>query len=280
MPHVVTRDGANISYDRFDPRSGRSSLPVVLLMGLGMNGRIWSHAVEGLGRRGHPIVVVDNRGCGRSSAPWRPWSTATMADDCVQILDDEGIRRAHVVGASMGGMIAQELALRHPERVATLVLGCTTPGLPRIDLLPRRGLLDLALLGLDSAWPRSRDGRVRRALRLSVSRAFAERVTPADEAWRRVEEMLADPISPRGYANQFAAAARHAAWTRLRGIAAPTQVQHGTADRLMPFAAGRALAQRIPGAEFAPIDGAGHALILERPDEVVTAAAEFLARHP
>jgi 3-oxoadipate enol-lactonase len=275
MPEALARDGARIFYERFTPGKRHSSTPVVLLMGVGMNGRIWAGAVREITRAGFEVLVIDNRGCGRSAAPLRPWTTATMAADCCAVLDQERIRDAHVIGASMGGMVAQELALRSPERVATLVLGCTSPGLPRLDLVSSRTLAGLLGLGLTSLRPAD-ERKVRQVLELAVSRAWADGVAAGDEPFRLVEGMLADPTPGHGYLNQVLAAARHRTWARLHLIGAPTQVQHGTADTLIPFRAGEALAARIPDAELVRVHGAGHALILERPREVIDAALRFL----
>jgi pimeloyl-ACP methyl ester carboxylesterase len=278
MPYVTATNDVRLYYERAGATTGGPT--VLLLMGLGATGRIWTPAVRRFAAAGYEVLTIDNRGSGRSQTPWLPWTTRTMAADAVTLLDALGLRRAHVVGASLGGMVAQEVALEFPERVSTLVLGCTTGGMPRFDLMPRRGLLDLLVAGARTAFPAaSEEARVAEFLRLSVSPAFARDCPPDDEARRAVAAMLEDRVGPRGFAHQTLAAGRHSSWGRLDRLDLPVQVQHGTADRLIPFAAGRELARRIRGASFEPIEGAGHALVLERPDEIFDHAHRFIANH-
>lgn len=285
--YAIADDGTRIYFERFSPdkgsalRGGRSAAngpPALLVMGLGANGRLWAPVVRRLLAAGYEVIVVDNRGCGRSSTPWRPWTTRTMASDAVAVLDELGVERAHVSGASLGGMIAQELALEFPDRVSTLVLGCTTGGLPRLDLVPRRGLLrifEATLRSLRSGG--DPEQRVRDFFWTATSEDFAARCRPGDESWATVGAMLEDPTSQRGLALQLLACVRHSTWSRLRRLRMPVQVHHGTADRLMPFAAGRELAGRIPGAQLVVHEGAGHAIILERPEECRESVLAFLA---
>ena len=132
-------------------------------------------AVRRLLASGYDVIAVDNRGCGRSSTPWRPWTTRTMAADAVAVLDELEIERAHVGGASLGGMIAQEIALEFPERVGTLVLLSTTGGFPLLDFAPRRGLLQRLEAVLRSWWPASDpEQRIRGFLCVAASEDFAE----------------------------------------------------------------------------------------------------------
>ena len=249
-------------------------------MGLGSNARIWAPVIDPLRSGGYDVVVMDNRGCGRSGVPWRPWSTQTMADDARSVLDAAEVSRAHVVGASMGGMIAQELALAHPERVASLVLGCTTGGLPKGPaLITAHGVRHVLGMVARAVRPPSAADEVLEFLRVNVSPEFAAGAPPGGPAWQAVEAMLADPMPTRGLLHQALATARHSSWSRLGRLTMPVQVQHGTADRVIPVHAGRNLARRIPRAVFEPIDGAGHALGIEYPAEIARRALAFLAGH-
>jgi 3-oxoadipate enol-lactonase len=285
--YAIADDGTRIYFETFSPRvrSGQprrrereDAPPVLSVMGLGANGRLWAPAVRRLLASGYDVIVFDNRGCGRSSTPWRPWTTRTMAGDAVAVLDELGVERAHVGTASLGGMVAQELALEFPDRVSSLVLGATTGGLPRLDFAPRRGLQIIVGAGLRSLGPGSDpEQRVRDWLCTAVSEDFAAGCQPGDEAWETVAAMLEDPISQRGLAQQLLAFLRHSSWSRLPRLSIPVQVHHGTEDPLIPFAAGRELARRIPGAEFVVHEGAGHALILERPEECWLSIRRFLA---
>jgi len=279
-------DGTRIYYELFLPEgdSGRSgtgpatSAPaVLLLMGLGANGRLWAPAVRRLLGAGYQVVAVDNRGSGRSSTPWCPWTTRTMAHDALAALDELKIERAHVWGGSLGGMIAQELALEFPQRMRSLVLMSTTGGLPRLDLLPRRGLLRVVQVVLRSLRPAGDpEQQVKEFLRFVAAEDFVAECRPGDEAWSAVSAMLEDPTTQRGVTMQFLAAARHSSWSRLSRLTMPVQVHHGTADSIMPFAAGEELARRIPGARFEVHEGAGHG-IFERPDELGDSILAFFA---
>jgi len=286
--YATADDGTRIYFETFSPggRSGQPRLrgdeaapPVLSVMGLGANGRLWAPATRRLLAAGYEVIAFDNRGCGRSSTPWRPWTTRTMARDALAVLDQLGVERAHVGTASLGGMVAQELALEFPERVSSLVLGATTGGLPRLDFAPRRGLQIIVGAGLRSLRPAGDpEQRVRDWLCTAVSEDFAARCQQGDEAWETVAAMLEDPISQRGLALQLLAFLRHSSWSRLTRLSIPVQVHHGTEDPLVPFAAGRELARRIPDAEFVVHEGAGHALILERPDECWLSIRRFLAQ--
>ena len=118
-------------------------VPLLLIHGLGYARWGWEPVVEPLARS-FDVILFDNRGIGESDAPEGPYTTAQMADDAVQVLDEAGVERAHVVGTSLGGMVAQELALGRPERVEKLVLACTTPGGPQAFPMPQR-TVDLML---------------------------------------------------------------------------------------------------------------------------------------
>jgi pimeloyl-ACP methyl ester carboxylesterase len=284
--HAPAGDGARIYYEMFSPTqepSQRRRLgsphpwPVLLLMGLGANGRLWAPAVRRYIAAGHHVVTLDNRGSGRSSTPWRPWTTRTMAMDALAVLDELGIEQAHVCGVSMGGMIAQELALQHPRRAGSLVLTATTAGFRPLDLPPPSRLARM----LSGALPPFQAGgeqarRVSDFLCLAASDEYAGRCQPGDEAWDAVAAMLEDPASRRGLALQILACMRHSSWSRLRRLSMPVQVHHGTQDPLIPLAAGRELARRIPGARFELHPGAGHGLF-ERAEQVYRSILAFVA---
>jgi 3-oxoadipate enol-lactonase len=173
MPEARARDGTAIFYQRWDApdRSPDSGTRAILAIGpLGLDSRLWRLVAPKATAHGYTVVAVDNRGCGRSGAPCRPWSLRTMAEDAVAVLDDAGIKRAHVCGPSLGGLIAQELAISYPERVAALVLAATTPGLPCIDLLPFKAIAGAFLVpAARMLGPRSAEERTRRLLRVLVS---------------------------------------------------------------------------------------------------------------
>ena len=284
--YAIAEDGTRIYFELFSPQGdsarcrgsqSKGAAPVLLVMGLGANGRLWAPAVRRLLASGYDVIAVDNRGCGRSSTPWRPWTTRTMAADAVAVLDELEIERAHVGGASLGGMIAQEIALEFPERVGTMVLLSTTGGFPLLDLVPRWRLLQRLEAVLRSWWPASDpEERIRDFLCVATSEDFAAQCRPGDEVWAAVAAMFEEPTNQRGLVMQLLACARHSTWSRLPRLTMPVQVHHGTEDRLVPFAAGGELARGIPGARFVVHEGAGHA-ILERWDELSESILAFLA---
>jgi pimeloyl-ACP methyl ester carboxylesterase len=225
---------------------------------------------------GYQVIVVDSRGCGRSSTPWRPWTTRTMESDAVAVLDEVGVERAHVSGASLGGMVAQEFALEFPERVSALVLGSTTGGFRRLDLAPGKELVNIFEATLRLLRPASDpERRVSEFLCTVASEDFATQCRPGDEAWDTVAAMLENQTSQAGSPLQLLACVRHSTWSRLPQLTTPVQLHHGTQDPLIPLAAGRELARRIPGARFVVHERAGHALF-ERTDEVSKSILAFL----
>jgi pimeloyl-ACP methyl ester carboxylesterase len=246
---------------------------------LGLSSRLYGFATEFATASGYAALTFDNRGCGRSQAPSKPWSIRTMAQDAIAVLDAAGVRRAHVCGPSLGGFIAQELAIGFPQRIGGLVLSSTTAGWPRPDLMPwRHAVLGVGRMLRKAGRPAAPEERVRALLAIMVSPQFAGDVEVGSPAWR-VAARLADEPRPQGILGQALAGATHVGWPRLAAIRAPTQVQHGTADRVVPFRAGRQLARRLPDATLIPFEDAGHALILERAEEVAHVTLGFLRRH-
>jgi pimeloyl-ACP methyl ester carboxylesterase len=240
---------------------------VLLIMGLGMNATGWWRTIPALSE--FRVLSFDNRGVGRSDRVPGPYTVAEMADDAVSVLDSAGVESAHVYGISLGGMIAQEVALRHPDRVGALVLGATTRG--------------------GDAWVTASDDvltfvRLRaqmtaeHAVWASVPINYAPR-TRRDGGHLIAEDIaqrLRFPVEGEYYAAQLAAANGHDA--RVEDIAAPTLVVHGEEDVLIPPENGRRLAADIPGAELSMWPGAAHLYFTDEPlvDRYV---AEWLRRH-
>ena len=242
--------------------------PVLLVMGLGLSGGAWWRTVPVLARRLR-VITFDHRGVGRSRAFSPVYTTEAMADDAVAVLDAAGIERAHVYGISLGGMVAQQLALRHPERVRSLVLGATSPGGPR-SVSPDPEVLDFVRRRLRM--------RSEEAARASVPFNYGPRCRA--EHPERIEEDIArrleSPFSIRAYREQLFAAGVHNTWGRLGRIVVPTLVVHGRHDRMVPFGNGELLAGRIPGARLRVLEESGHTYPTEEPgvDEEIAA---FLA---
>jgi pimeloyl-ACP methyl ester carboxylesterase len=270
MPDARTTGGW-ISWREEGPHEpGGSADPVLLIMGLGASSRLWFRLVPWLARE-HRVIVFDNRGTG-GSAPVRGRLTMSgMAQDALTVLDAAGIEQAHVVGASMGGMIAQHLALDHRERLRSLVLACTTAG-GRNGAPPWRLLASAAvrpLLGARRSFP-----LVAPMLYApSTLRDHPDRV--ADDLDRRI----ADSTSPLTLYAQLGAIATHDTRPRLRALEGlPVLVVHGLEDRLVPPVRGRELAGLIPGAHLELIPSCGHLLTTDAEDHTAGAILRHLTR--
>ena len=244
------------------------SPPLLLVMGLGLCSLAWDDLPERLSKR-FRVIVFDNRGVGKSTAAKGRFSTADLADDAVKVLDAHLVPRASVFGISMGGMIAQEIALRHPERVRALALGATFASHWRSTKPPLSVARDLLLAGLVSRSPE-------RMARLLVSDEFFARDRERFAAW--MDSMTPPPLSVER--RQIAAIVRHEAYRRLKGLAIPTLVVSGDRDRLVPVENSRTLARIIPGARYVELPGVGHAFPFERPDETARILTEHFLSIP
>ena len=264
MPYALKRP--RLWYER----SG-SGEPLLLITGFTISSAIFDPVLD-LYEPEFDCIRYDNRGSGRSSAPWMPTSMPELAHDAVRLMDAIGVESAHVYGVSMGGMIAQEMAIRYPERVRGLVLGCTTPGGPRA-LRPALG--ELAALGGAAAGALLEPGRPWLGA-LLFSEPFRR------EHPERVRELLehfaAHRPSAQGIAAHWWASVYHDTVSRLSCIQAPTLVMHGELDAMSPPGNARMLANRIPDAELAIIPGSGHAYALEHPEESLDLMRAWLGR--
>jgi 3-oxoadipate enol-lactonase len=244
--------------------------PVLLIMGLGLSAGAWWRTVPVLARDSR-VITFDNRGVGRSRAVLHAYTTDTMADDARAVLDAAGVQRAHIYGISLGGMVAQQLALRHPERVRSLVLGATHAGGPGI-VRPDRDVLAflrhrLAMRHEEAAWA-------------SVPFNYSERARTEhpERIAEDIEQRLSHPFAAQAYRAQMWAGALHDCHDKLHRITAPTLVVHGREDRLIPVDNGRAIAERIPGAKLLELAGTGHLYPTEAP-QVDRRIAAFMLEH-
>lgn len=255
MP-FAERAGHRIHYQVSGPDTAP---PLLLIMGLALSSRAWDTLPARLATR-FRVIVFDNRGTGRSGRSGWAFRMRDLADDAAAVLDALAIPRAHVFGVSMGGMVAQELALRHPARVDRLALGATFAGWLHSRKPGLRTQLDLLLLNL---------GRVteKRVAEVLVSPEWHAQHPRGAIEWI----VRADATTLRFALAQIAAVARHATARRLGTIRAPTLVITGDQDRLMPPRNSEVLARLIPGAKLVLLKGAGHAFPLEREDETVAA---------
>lgn len=259
MPYAEN-DGAKIYWEEHG-----SGEPLLLIMGLGATLDLWHRLVPALSAR-HRVILLDNRGVGRSAVPEPPYSMPQMADDAVAVLDAAAVDSAHVIGASMGGIIAQELALRHPARVRSLVLACTACGGP--DTVAVDDEMRAALVARASMTP---EEGVRALVPFTYHPA-----TPRTRVEEDVEIRLRHYPSAKGYLAQLQAALGYETYARLGGIRVPTLVLHGEDDRLVPAANGKDLARRIPGARLVLVPSASHILFSDQPEAVNRAILTFL----
>jgi pimeloyl-ACP methyl ester carboxylesterase len=262
----IARNGAVELYYE----STGSGPAVLLISGQAMTLDAWWRTVPELSRS-FRVVTFDNRDVGRSSRWPLPYVVAHMAEDAIAVLNAAGIERAHVYGISLGGMVAQELALHYPERVQALVLGATTAGGPDA-ILPRPQPLTffvrVGAMGPEEAeW-----AAVPYNYGLHTRREHGERI--AEDIARRV----AHQTDTLAYLHQVAAAAAHNTAGRLGSIRVPTLVVHGEEDAVMPPGNGQLLADGIPGAELKLWPGAGHLYVTDEP-EADRYIRRFLARH-
>ncbi|MGA7410556.1 MAG: alpha/beta fold hydrolase [Bryobacteraceae bacterium] len=239
--------------------------PILMIMGLSFTLDMWFRITPVLSKR-YRLILFDNRGVGRSDTPRGPYSMRQMADDAVAVMEAAGVSSAYVMGASMGGMIAQELALRYPKRVRALLLGCTSGG------------------ALGSKLPHFR----RLPITIGSAKTYEEREwlfspliyadsTPKERIEEDIQVRLRYPQLPAGFYSQFAAILAWSSYRRLHQIEAPTLVMHGDEDRLVPMENGLRVARRIRHAQFVKVPGAGHVISTDQPEIVDDAVLRFLS---
>jgi 3-oxoadipate enol-lactonase len=261
---LARRRGVEIYYET---RGLPDAPPLLMIRGLARTIRHWGPVLDELSSS-FRVTVMDNRGAGSSSAPLPPYSTPEMADDAACVLDHAGVARAAVFGVSLGGMIAQELCLRHPARVSRLVLGCTRAG-GRTG----RPISRAAALALLSAVRSSEDDALVRTAPFVLSAEFLRDNPQVLTEWRRIARQ--QPMRRRGFLGQVFAALRHDTSRRLDRIRVATLVVSGDADRLIHIENSRYLASKIREARFVTLPGAGHDFPPERPRELARLLADF-----
>ena len=244
--------------------------PLLLIMGLAADSTAWLFQVPAFAEH-YRTITFDNRGVGRSAKPAGPYTITVMAKDAVGLLDMLGIARTHVVGVSMGGMIAQELALHHPERVRGLVLACTFPE-PDEDVAQQREATIAQLAGtVDAAGALQIDPS--RLDPMMLFQTLLPRVfTPTfmQEEMPKLMQLFGGALqwgfSMDAILAQVAAVMGHSTTDRLHQIAAPTLVITGDADLLISPANSDILAREIPNARLVKVPGGSHGFNFETPD--------------
>jgi 3-oxoadipate enol-lactonase len=247
--------------------------PLVLIRGLGSNADHWYSQLPSLSEK-YRVITFDNRGIARSKDPRseNPGEALTvplMAEDTLGLLNALDLDRPHIMGLSMGGMIAQELAISHPERVNGLVLACTHSGGPR----QIRPTAEVEELFKEMVYVGSPQSKMDAAPVLFDPDTLAHR----PECARKYAEIsLKHPAGPEILTRQWMAVQAHDAWDRLPEIKAPTLVLTGDADVLIPPGNSEILAERIPNARLIVIPGGGHQILVEEADACNEAILTFL----
>ena len=290
--NLLRRDGVEIDYATHGPDDG---VPLLLIMGLGMQRTAWPETlIDALVRQGFRCISFDNRDIGLSTRydepgvpplhrviaarllrrPYRtPYRLADIADDGMAVLDTLGIERAHVLGMSMGGMIAQAMAARHAPRVASLTSIMSTSGSPRVSMGNPRALR--AVLQLP---PNPKDlEAVARHLEHVLRTIGSERYPPDEAELKAVCKRVAERgLDPQGSSHQlFAILASGDRRASLKRINAPTLVIHGVDDPLLPVEGSRDIAENIAGAELWEVEGMAHDL----PGPLIPALVVRIAAH-
>jgi 3-oxoadipate enol-lactonase len=250
VPFVERPGGARLYYE-----SHGDGPPLLLLEGMGGDIPGWRRNIPTLATR-HRVIAYDHRGNGRSTMADEAVTMSVFVDDAAAMLDEIGAEQGHLYGQSFGGMVAIEAALTHPDRVRSLVLACTHAG-------PRRATHSAARAAKS------------RPYELLYSERFA-REHPEHVA----EDLRVGSGTPQqafARRRQWEAMQDWDAWDRLGGIACPTLILHGTEDRLVPVENARRMAERIPGARLALLEGAGHLYHSEQPEAADAAVLAFLA---
>jgi pimeloyl-ACP methyl ester carboxylesterase len=260
---TVRAGEVDLSYERTG-----SGPPLLLVMGMSGTALHWGAPfLEDLGRD-FELISYDHRGVGRSTRLEGPLSISQMADDAAALLAALELDSANVLGVSMGGMVAQELALRHPERVEALVLGCTYCGGEGSSLAPPEVIQRLA------AAMQSGDRAL--ALRTGWEINLSPGAAADEQSYARFLEAAASyAVAVPVILAQMQAVAGHDTSRRLGGLQAPTLVVHGTADQLIPVSNGHLIAGLIPGARLEILEGVGHMFWWETPGR----AAELVREH-
>jgi 3-oxoadipate enol-lactonase len=248
-------------------RSG-SGPALLLIMGMSGTALHWGEPFLEKLRKDFEVIVYDHRGVGASTPLAGPTTIAQLAEDAAGLMSALELDTAHLLGISMGGMIAQELALAHPERVLTLTLGCTYCGGEGSSLAAPEVIQRLT----EAMMSGDRERALRTAFEINISAALAADAELYAEFLAVAEQRaVAVPVVMA----QMQACIAHDTNARLSGLRMPTLVVHGTEDQMLPVENGRLIAARVPDSRLEILDGAGHLFFWEQPG----ASAELIRAH-
>jgi len=266
MPTIELATGPTLNY----VRRGEGE-PMLLIQGMSGNHLAWGEPFLSDLERDFDVVAYDHRGVGRSSAVTDPFTITDLADDAAALIAALGWESAHVVGISMGGMVAQELALRHPDRIRTLTLGCTYSGGEGSALTSSQVSTKLA----EAMMAGDPDRAIATAYEVNVSPGYG-----ADKsAYGTFYEMAtALPTPVPVIMLQMQAIAAHDTLDRLQEISAPTLVIHGTVDEMLPYSNAVLIASKVPDAQLETLEGVGHMFWWEQPERSAAAIRSLVER--
>jgi len=262
MPFATAADGVRLYFEVMG-----SGEPLILISGQSNDHRGWKYACSDFAAQ-YQVILYDHRGTGSSDKPEAPaYSTRGFATDVIAVLDHLQIERAHAYGVSMGGRVCQWLGIDHPQRVGSLIMGCTTPGNahgmrrpPHVDALMKSGDPPQRMLELLVSAPWAR-----------LNQEFLVELAAAGTRY---------PTPPYAKKLHYRASEAHDAWDLLHTIRTPTLLLHGSEDQVnLPINA-RLLAQRIPDAQLHILEGARHGYLWEFRGQASRTVLEFLSRHP
>lgn len=242
---------------------GAQGTPVVLVMGFGISGRAWAPQVEGLHPH-HRTLIFDNRGVGESEPSRAPYGFADLADDVVALLDHHGFERAHVVGVSMGGMVTQHLALRHPERLRSIALIATLPGGSLRHTLPGARAVGLFLRANTLRGER----RFAALRQLLYTRSYLEHTVPERGFSDANLEVFSAPAAASTRLHQLRAVLRHDLTRELGRVRVPTLIIKPEDDILVHPDNSERLHRLIPGSRILRLADAGHGATHQRAREI------------
>jgi 3-oxoadipate enol-lactonase len=245
--------------------------PLVLIAGYGSNSKSWFCQTPVLSRE-YRVIVFDNRGAGQSDKPDYPYTMKMMADDVAGLVDAINVNTAHICGVSMGGAIAQEFAICYPEKVISLILGCTSCGGTNgkeIDPAIMAKLLSMGQLTPEES--------AKALLPISFNEEFIESHKNIME--ELIKERFEYPTPVHGYARQAQAVSGYDTYDRLNQIKAPTLVIAGSDDKVSPIENSRLLASRIPNAELVILKNMKHGFNVEAAEKTNSVILDFLKRH-
>lgn len=248
--------------------------PLVMVHGFGHYSLQWGKLPAEFAKQ-YQVIMVDNRGTGRSDKPDIPMTIPMLADDLARVLDALSIDRVNIFGVSMGGLISQRFALNHHERVINLILGSTSPGGPHFLKPDADGLRIL----FDAEYLKNMtpERRTREVFSFMCSEEY---IAENPESYNYYHRATVEHPTP-GYIfkRQAEAMFREDTWDELPGIDVPTMLITGTADRLVPFRNSELMKERIPGSELVLLQGKLHGFFIEAMDSTKIFINGFIKRH-